>query len=336
MAGQIVLDDLIFRLQPFGGISTYWLCLLNSLRARQVAHRLEPAPELLSFRPLRLRDAVFHGSYNRYAFGRDVRNVVTVHDLTFEHHRVATRTALISRALRKRSIEAADAIICVSEATRQDLLDVYGAAVKGKLIAVAHHGSPHSLPGQRLERLPQPWSYASREKRILFVGVRGGYKNFAAALHGFRESGLKDEGFTLACTGFEFTPEEQALIDSLDLAGAVTYAGILTTHSLWNLYCRSLGLVYPSRYEGFGLPVLEAMAFGCVPVVARIPALMEVVGSSTELFEPDDIGAIGASLRKIVDPGEWLERSERVRERAATFSWETSLAQHLAVYRSFA
>ncbi len=335
MTGAIVLDDLIFRLQAFGGISTYWLCLLNSLRAKQVPHRLEPAPELLSFRPLRLRDAVFHGSYNRYAFGRGVKNVVTVHDLTFEHHRVSTRTALISRALRKRSIEAADAIVCVSEATRQDLLDVYGPAVRGKLITVAHHGSPHSLPGQRVERLPQPWSYEKREKRILFVGVRGGYKNFAAALHGFSESGLQGEGFTLACTGFEFTAEERTLIDALGLTGAVTYAGILTTHSLWNLYCRSLGLVYPSRYEGFGLPVLEAMAFGCIPVVARIPALMEVVGESTEAFEPDDIGAVAESLRQIVDPAQWLERSARVRERAATFSWETSLAQHVAAYRSF-
>ena len=62
---------------------------------------------------------------------------------------------------------------------------------------------------------------------------------------------------------------------------------------------------------------------------------MEVVGDSTETFEPDDIGAVAESLRQIVDPAQWLERSARVRERAATLSWETFLAQHVAAYRSF-
>jgi mannosyltransferase len=331
---NLVLDDLIFRLQPFGGISTYWACLLSSLKVHSVPHRVERAPEVLSFRRTKLRDTVFHGSYNRFAYGPGVKNVVTVHDLTFEHHRVSTRTALISRALRKRSIEAADAIICVSETTRRDLLDVYGKAVDGKLVAVAHHGNPQSMRGFAVDSLPTPLPFSEREKRVLFVGVRGGYKNFAAALHGFKESGLQREGFRLSCTGYEFTPDEAALIDSLGLTGSVTYEGILTSQSMWNLYCRSLALVYPSRYEGFGLPVLEAMTFGCVSVVSSIPALQEVVGDSTITFDPDDNAAIGAALRSVVASEQWEQRSRVAYERAQVFTWDASLERHLETYRA--
>jgi len=329
---ELVLDDLIHQRQPFGGVSTYWQCLRAGLAARGTALRIAAAPRRLALRPAVLRDAVFHGSYLRVALGPGVRNVVTVHDLIVERRRVETRSGLASRALRRFAVRAADAIVCVSAATRAELEAVYGHALDGKRVVIARHGGPLSMPAAVRPPLPAIRPYAERERRVLFVGTRDGYKNFPAALQGFRDSALPAEGFTLTCTGHAFTREERALVAALGLAGAVEHAGVLPAAELWQLYARSLALVYPSREEGFGLPVLEAMSFGCVPVASSIPALREVVADAVPLFEPDG-GGFGQGLRAAVEPARWEALSQASRRRAAGFDWADSVERHLAVYR---
>ena len=326
-------DDVVFRLQRFGGISEYW---------REMTSRVAAMPEFSvvrstgsrwgRMRTLHSACGVFHSSYYRTARGRRVRNVTTVHDLAYELGFAGTGLrSHLHRLMHRRAFFASDALICISERTRADLLQVYPSLAGRCAIFVIPHGVSLSTTlasgdGQAKDIAAEPY--------ILFVGRRGDYKNFALALEAFSASTLPRHGFRLLCTGSAFSAAEQRRISRMNLDNKVLAIEVVSRGLLAQLYSAAYCLLYPSLFEGFGMPLLEAMKLGCPVVASKGSVIPEVAGDAALLVDARDPMAMADALTSLADPSLRKRLVDRGRQRAALFTWERSAAQHASVYRS--
>lgn len=273
---------------------------------------------------------VYHPTYFRYMpMVRARRMVVTHHDCT--HERFPAEFRRLDRVLRaKQALFAqADAIICISESSRSDLIQFYN--VDPAKMHVVRHGF------SRFERSPQAAqqlaAYVGRDY-ILYVGSRNLYKNFRGCLKAFHDSGLYKSLFLLVIGGGAFSPEESALITDLHLSKSIIVFPRATDSLLAEAYTGARLLAYPSLWEGFGFPPLEAMHFGCPVLACRASSMPEVCGDAAFYFEPDSPDSLcEALLRAVNDEAARMRSVVRGREIAAQYSWEECAKQTMAVYR---
>jgi glycosyltransferase involved in cell wall biosynthesis len=237
------------------------------------------------------------------------RSVVTAHDLSFEQEPglMSFKDRLVFKATVPRSTRRADRVIAVSERTRDDLIELYRIPEE-KIRVIPHGVDPAFVPG-----------VGTGAGYLLFVGAVQRRKDPWAAL----EAAL-DVQLPLVIVGPE---REPALAGELRRRGA-DLRGYVEKRELAELYRGAVCLVVPSRYEGFGLPVLEAMASGVPVVAARDPALMEVAADAAVYADQGDLP--GAILRAV-------ERRAELRAaglaRAAQFSWAQTARRTVEVYR---
>ena len=272
------------------------------------ARRQEPRmawtlPRLLR----RMRPSLAHFQY-AVPFGCPCPAVVTVHDLSFERDPSAMgrRDRLVFRIVVPRSVRRAARVFAVSERTRRDLIELYGTPA-AKIVITPNAVDQAFTPGGR------PDGY------LLFVGAIQRRKNPLAAVNAAKELGLR-----LVVAGPE---KEPALARELERRGA-ELVGYVEKPALADLYRRAACLVLPSRYEGFGLPMLEAMACGTPVVAADDPALREV-GGDAAVYAGD--GRFAEAIRRTLS-----DRDAHVRAglgRARLFSWEESARRAVAAYR---
>ena len=252
--------------------------------------------------------------------------VLTVFDMIHEKFpSYAPRTARIVRQKRA-AIERADHLICISENTRRDLIELYG--VDSARTSVVRLG--FSQPSAGEEALARPHA----EPYLLFVGTRGGYKDFDVLLRAYASSPALQREFLLACFGdAPFSDGELRRIDELGvprqrLRHAAGGDDLLAAH-----YRHAALFVYPSRYEGFGMPPLEAMARECPVVCTSAASLPEVVGEAARLFEPGDADDLRAVMESVLgSPEEASSLRAKGRARACEFSWEICARQTRSVY----
>lgn len=294
-------------------------------RPERISKRI--APWYYTLAPLLGRADVIHPTY--YAtFARDhfralsIPLVVTIHDMTHEIFPDLADPDGFHSEQKRRSIEAASAIICVSENTRGDLLERYPEAES--IVTVIPLGVDPAT-----DDLP-----SNSPAGFLFVGSRAPYKNFDGALKALAKAVTADSDINMIVVGPEAEASELKLISDLGLSGNVRFAGWIDDAGLRALYAGSLALIYPSLYEGFGLPPLEAMAAGTVAVVSNCSSLPEVVGDAAILFDPrkiDDLADIMIGLHTgRIDRAPWIARGQA---RAQSFSWEATARMTLDVYR---
>jgi glycosyltransferase involved in cell wall biosynthesis len=237
------------------------------------------------------------------------RSVLTVHDLSFERDPdlMPRKDRLVFKTTVPRSARRADRVIAVSERTRDDLIELYRIP-KEKIRVIPHGVDPAFVPG-----------VGTGERYLLFVGAVQRRKDPWAALEA-----AQDVQLPLVIAGPE---REPALAAELRRRGA-DLRGYVEKPELAELYRGAVCLVVPSRYEGFGLPVLEAMASGIPVVAARDPALMEVAADAAVYADHGDLA--GAILRAV-------ERRADLRaaglQRAAQFSWAETARRTVEVYR---
>jgi glycosyltransferase involved in cell wall biosynthesis len=234
--------------------------------------------------------------------------VVTVHDLSFERDPMllGRKDRFVFKTVVPRAARKAARLIAVSERTKADLVELYG--VPPDRITVAHHGiDPAFTPGGA------PDSYA------LFVGSIQARKDPLAAADAAAAAGLR---FVVAGP-----TRDRQLAEELERRGA-DLRGYLDKAALADLYRGAACLVLPSRYEGFGLPVLEAMACGTPVVVAPEPALREVAGDAALYADPSELAD---ALRQAVRQRDRLAAAGL--ERAKAFSWRGTARRTLGVYR---
>jgi glycosyltransferase involved in cell wall biosynthesis len=271
---------------------------------------------------------------------RTRRLVITIHDLAFrrfpETAPAATRRWLtrLDRAVR----EAAE-IVVPSQATRADLVDLY--RVDPERVTVIHHGVDHdrfrpASPGE-VDRVRR--RYGIDGPYLLFVGGLEPRKNLPALLSGY--AALPDElrpALVLAGAAVPWNPEGRtALAEALgDLPahsrGRVILTGYVGDPDRAPLYAGAEALAFPSRYEGFGLPVLEAMACGTPVVTSNVSALPEIAGDDAVLVDPDDVRSIADGLRRVLEDESLRDRLRAAGPaRAARFTWDESARRHVEV-----
>ena len=247
--------------------------------------------------------------------------VTVFHDLQHQHHPERFRWFDLPfwRMLLWASVHRSRKLIAVSQATRADLLRFYGIPA-GRIAVIPHGVAPafHSTDRSHIQ------SY------ILCVSTLHPHKNIERLIRVYAR-GRRDRRLVLAgLRGFQ-TPTIEALIAELALGDSVQLTGWIPRHELLDLFAGAAAFVYPSTFEGFGMPVLEALAAGIPTACADIPPLREVAGDAALFFDPLDDDAVAAALHRIVSDEPLRKRLAAAGpERARPFTWKRSAEQTLA------
>ena len=327
---RIEFDDIIYSLQKSGGASVYWSELTSRIsKMHDVVIAKSKYNKRLRGIPIISSADVFHSSHFRFSILGKAKNVTTAHDLIYEKGLVAngfgSRLNLYERKL---SFFTADAIICISENTKNDLLQIYPALKNRCPIYVIHHGInillPDILTEDVMEKVNKPY--------LLYVGGRDGYKNFTGAFEGYLLSGLWREGIKLICTGKSFNESELRLFKNNGIEKMVVCEEYVNTDRLYRLYKNAYCLLYTSSYEGFGLPPIEAMSVGCPVIASNISSIPEVVGDAGILVDPYNYGEIAKAILLLENDKIRNDIIDKGLKRSRLFSWDKSAESHFKVY----
>lgn len=355
---SVFYDHETFSIQQYGGISRYFAELLQRVPACGVETRafygltanrhLVPGCSGTGIRiphfkggriarcfvngiaqrafPPLYGSAVIHKTYyGRQTVRKHQKLVITIHDMIQEHlpgHDTETSE-------RKRYwCNRADAIIAISEATRRELIRIFRVP-EGKTITI-YHGAPSFPSAAPLnpEQRPIPEPY------FLMVGGRDAYKNFRTLAAAFDQFHRRHPGVKLACFGANnWSPEERAFLEKHDLLRDVVHISGGDA-SLRCCYLHATAFVSPSIDEGFGLPLLESMAFSCPVLCSDIPAYREVAGDAAHYFDPRSVNDIADTLVRAVDSPTALRFvAARGNERVRMFDWQRCASETAALYK---
>lgn len=261
------------------------------------------------------------------------KRVVTVHDLTYRRmpHLLQDETLTNLQQAMQREVARADRIICVSEATRSDLLQFYDMAAT-RAVAIPSGLTP--LPARR-EPVPLP-----NQQYILFVSTIEPRKDLGTLLDAFERvasDGTWDGDLVVVGKIGWKSEDVIAKMKSMKHASRVHHLDYLSRPQLATVYSNASMFVLPSIYEGFGFTMLEAMSFGVPTIASRASSLPEV-GGAAALYFPVGESAVLAHLIGLLTHDEELRHalSKRGRERAAAFTWTRAAVQTAAVFRSVA
>jgi mannosyltransferase len=346
---NIIYDNVIYNLQKSGGISVYWkelteriqknasvnLSILEYPEAEKNIFRREitfnknqtkilktfPSINLLRYiNPEVKNDAnsIFHSSYYRTIKGSNIKNIVTAHDFTYEK-KMKSLVGKIHIFQKKKALEKADGIICISKSTKKDMLELYPNLSKKK-IKVVYNGFNSN-----------DYVYDTDipiENSVLFVGARKGYKNFDKAVEAVSET----NNVSLTIVGAPLDVDEKAMLNKL-LPNRYQSFSHVSNEELNKLYNQSICLLYLSEYEGFGIPVLEAMSAGCPVIALKKSSIPEVAGNAGLLHSDYDKKAISEAI-------ELLRNDESTRfyqiklglENSKKFSWDLCYENTIRFY----
>jgi glycosyltransferase involved in cell wall biosynthesis len=354
---DIFLDNIVFQLQRLGGISVYWSELLkrisndnndyqlienkinsyNIFRDQLIFDNnkiiLEKSPVVFNrYLPKTLhnfKDGIFHSSYYRYCDNDAIANVITVYDFMYEHFQRGIKRNIhsIHKGL---AIKKADGIICISESTKRDLLSFYPSLDENK-IKVIHLGVSHQF--YKLEKsIASDYHNISKlisGKYILFISYRAEYKNFNMVVEALK---LLPDFNLILVGGGPLTKSELIILDN-KLKNRYTHLDAVKTSDLNALYNFAYCLLYPSGYEGFGLPILEAMKTGCPVICNSVSSIPEVAGNAGIMISDIDTDKIIDKIKQL----ENLEYREKVIQlgykQSSKFSWDKTYNQTIDFYK---
>ena len=312
-------------------------------RSAQVRWRVIPAPRLWTVGRLSLEmvarppDVLFVPAHSLPPI-LPRATVATIHDLGYlhfpgEHPRL---TRWLRRLSNRMSARRATRVVAISGATRADLVRYEG--VRSDRISVVHHGrAPWFQPIRDSAQIEAVRTrHGLQAPYFLFIGTLQPRKNLERLLAAFDRIAADRPGVLLALVGAAgWHPERlQQALSSIRARDRVRLLGYVEDADLPPLLSGSLGLAFPSLYEGFGLPALEAMACATPVLTSTTSSLPEVVGDAGLLVDPLDVGAIADGLRRLVDD-ESLRTAlgQRGAARAADFTWQRAATETLAVLR---
>ncbi|MDD3925035.1 MAG: glycosyltransferase family 1 protein [bacterium] len=285
----------------------------------------------------RLKTDVFHAPGFVLPLAAATPSVLTIFDMTFFSH--SDKHELVKQVYFKHlippSAKKADIIITISESASEEIqryLDVDAGKIRVTCLAAGsmfHPRNPDSVK-ETLRSLDLPGRF------ILSVGTLEPRKNIPALLEAYAD--LPDSlrsSYPLVLAGKAGWGREslQDRADALGIRNRLRFTGYLTDDQLADLYAAASLFVYPSLYEGFGLPVLEAMASGTPVLTSSVSSMPEVAGDAALLVDPNDRGAISRGIVTVLtDPALSEEMIARGLERAAQFSWEKTAAETYRAY----
>lgn len=305
---RITFDNIIFSLQRYGGISVVWNELLSRARAdkdlsvEELDYKNTLTPRFMEryrvpvWKPK--EPTLFHSSYFRICDDPLALNITTVHDLTYHYYRKGLPKA-IHLWEEARALRHSEAVICISENTKRDVLHFYPWLDEGKIHVVYNGVSEQFYPIPSVEK----------KGYLLYIGnSQVAYKRFDVAQEVAR------------LTGIELVTANKVSLEDLN-----------------KMYNEALCLLYPSDYEGFGLPILEAQKAGCPVIAQKASSVPEVLGNSGWMVNHDTPQRMAQEMAVIVKEIQSRSTQEMVTtgfENAKRFSWDKTYEQTKKVYEN--
>lgn len=354
---KIVFDNIIYALQRSGGGSVYWTELLKRF--------VESNEEIIFFDPketndnifrktldlkhteieskwsLRIRrylpfsekingKHIFHSSYYRYSSHPKAINVTTIHDFTTEKFRkgVAQKVNLFQKKL---AVKKSKGIICISENTKKDLLHFMPNVDESK-IRVIYNGVSDDF-----YNIKEDFSIANKDKRfetlenekyLLYIGHRTSYKNFNLAVDAASKFLHQ---YKLVIVGEKFSEQEIKTVESSLGKNYLQLSG-LNNEGLNYLYNKAFALLYPSSYEGFGIPIIEAMKTKCPVITFKNSSIPEVAGNAALIYEEENADSLIKGIIKIQDENMKEKLTNDGLEQAKKFNWDNTAKQYMEFY----
>jgi len=340
---KLVLDNIVFSLQKAGGISTYWYELYSRILRDNidvtfidrendniVSNRLVIEKQRVistgtkkilidRFVKINLKEInekfIFHSSYNRITSNKNAKQIITVHDFVHERFYHGIRKVIHSYQ-KSKAIKKADAIIVISENTKKDLFLFFPNLSPNK-VHVIYNGVSNDF-------------FNIKDKEILndflFIGSREIYKNFDFAVKAIAQT----DNFNLNIVGSILKKEEIFFLDKY-IPGRWKLFNNIDNEKLNKLYNNAYALIYPSSYEGFGIPLLEAMKAGCPFIAFKSSSIPEVAGDAGVLIDKLEIPLFNEAL-SIINKN----RKEIINKgfsQAEKFSWEKCYNETLNIYK---
>lgn len=350
---KILFDHTLFY-QVYGGASKYFVMMMNSLppgswkaTALWSCNEYVHAKNLFNYNPIKIRGQerilnLINRPYTSYIVGKqgyDVMHqtdfdnyfydklnekplVVTYHDANYLTYFPQPERV----ALQKKALQRADAIIAVSENTKKDLLKYF--PVDEAKVHVIYHGIEipkfKSIQDRRLVNCDY----------ILYVGARASYKNFNKFMQAFSVYHQLHPEVKVVCTSYPFKREELELFHSLHIEDSILHVSA-DEQEMTSLYRHALFFIYPSLYEGFGMPILESWSNHCPVALSNSSCFPEICKNAGEYFNPNSIDSIVSSMNRLTEDEE--RRAKLIdlgNERVKLFSWERCAKEHMKVYSS--
>lgn len=262
-----------------------------------------------------------------------IARVVTIHDLVWKHASETMRalSRLAEEIFVPDAIRLADMVVADSQSTADDIAAEFPRA-KGR-IRVVHLGATAFPEGDRIESLGK---FGIEGPYVLFVGTLEPRKNLRRLLQAWASLDPLIRGqYKLVIAGGKGWGNEDlaALVRSLNLADSVRLTGYVSDLELATLYAHALFLAMPSLYEGFGLPLVEAMSFGVPVLTSTTSSLPEVAGEAGMLVDPASIASIGQGLLRLIADNELRSRlALRAKGSASRFSWERAAKDMVGIF----
>ncbi|WP_026994137.1 glycosyltransferase family 4 protein [Flectobacillus major] len=274
---------------------------------------------------------VFHPTFFHTYHLKHIGNkpfVLTYHDLIKERFNLG-HLDNVSRENKQLLLDKASKVIAISENTKQDLMEFYRISAD-KIDVVPHASTFKSMSPYVNSHLKLP------EKYLLYLGTRNDYKNFDNLLQAIVPIFAKHKDFHLVCAGGgKFNEVEVQRLQALGLEKRVQQITFHADNTLFNLYQKATAFVYPSRYEGFGIPILEAFACGCPIILSNTSCFPEVAQDAGWYFNPDSVAEMTARIEEVLlDKALQESLVKKGFLRQNDFSTQQTAQKTLDVYRS--
>jgi glycosyltransferase involved in cell wall biosynthesis len=354
---QIYFDNIIFNLQKAGGISVYWMEMILrvsrqskfspayievehesknifrkilTIKNSKITLKAINIPFVTRYFPVKLevKDAlfIFHSSYLRFCKSKNAINIATIYDCTYELYGSGL-SRIVHIFQKKYLLKRADLVICISTNTKNDLLRLYPTIEEKKLKVVHLAAGDDFYPIQKNLKFVDRSGVLNSHKYIIFVGSRANYKKFDLVLDALF---LMKEYSLLVVGGGDMSLFEINRIESI--SNRVKHIKSPSVEELNIYYNNALCLLYPSQYEGFGIPILEAMKSGCPVIATHSSSVPEVAGKAALLMKE-------VSAKQIVKQVKKLENLEFRRKmiqlglaQSRRFSWDRCFKETMGVY----
>ena len=364
---KIAYDNQIFFIEKYGGISRYFTSLLNELvktgneyKIFSIVHvneylshfdkkiinglKFEKYPpktttilnhlskivnkvNLKSWKPDLIHETFY--SLNR-TYTKRSPIVITIHDMIHELYPSMFNNEDNTSIYKKSAVDRADKIICVSETTKRDLVNIF--SVPENKIEVIYHGYTFL---QNESNLLINLISVPEEPYLLYIGKRGGYKNFERYLNSISNTKtLKNDFKLIFFGGGSFTKNELNLFFKLgfDIDDFLYLEG--DDSLLQSLLKNATAFIYPSLYEGFGLPLLEAMQCGCPIIASNSGSIPEIAKNAAEYFDPTSIDDMALNITKVVYSQERINvLKHNCQIQIKNYSWEKAATLTNSVYK---
>ena len=359
---NILYDPQVLTMQKYGGISRYFYEIISRLSNKEDVNISIPAifsinyyfreyhnPKSffnslpfkgkgminrLNFKRYlsQKKNEIIHPTYyNPYIFKRKSGIVVsTIHDLTQEMNPELFKNDKTIFQQKEQTIRQSDMIIAISESTKKDILTYY-PFVSAKKIVVIHHGN--SLKKRESYTISEALNVPKHF--ILFTGSRAAYKNFTNFICAIESILRKNKEIMLVCTGGgDFLQDEADLFHKMNINRQIIHYNA-SDELLSYLYSKAICFVFPSLYEGFGLPILEAFDHQCPAVLSNTSSFPEIGGNAAVYFDPNDVNDMNRQIETVIND-EKLRRDlvEIGNIQSAKFSWDKAAEETYQVYRS--